>query len=226
MLERYPRPGGLARVLEIGGERLEAFYHHLFTTDTAYVALAKELGIEDLIEWLPSRMGVWTEGRLWDFATPQSLLRFRPMGWSDKIRFVLAEMATVLGGLTRGLDWEILDRGFGTQDGRTVSYRRESGILGAVLPSNSPGVHSLWLPAVALKIGLALKPGRQEPWTPYRVCQALMAAGLPPEALGFYPTDYNGAAEILLDPAGESLGLITGSLSHSLVGEEDIAVVS
>ncbi len=122
----------------------------------------------------------------------------------EKIRYVLAEMETVLGGLTRGLDWEILDRGFGTQDGRTVSYRRESGILGAVLPSNSPGVHSLWLPAVAVKVSLALKPGRQEPWTPYRVCQALMAAGLPPEALGFYPTDYNGAAEVLLR-SGRSL---------------------
>ena len=122
----------------------------------------------------------------------------------EKIRFVLAEMPTVMGGLTRGLDWEILDRGFGTQDGRTVSYRRESEILGAVLPSNSPGVHSLWLPAVAVKVCLALKPGRQEPWTPYRVCQALIAAGLPPDALGFYPTDYNGAAEILLR-SGRSL---------------------
>jgi acyl-CoA reductase-like NAD-dependent aldehyde dehydrogenase len=122
----------------------------------------------------------------------------------EKIRYVLAEMETVLGGLTRGLDWAILDRGFGIQDGRTVSYRRESGILGAVLPSNSPGVHSLWLPAVALKVTLALKPGRQEPWTPYRVCQALLAAGLPPAALGFYPTDYNGAAEILMR-SGRSL---------------------
>ncbi len=122
----------------------------------------------------------------------------------EKIRFVLAEMETVLGGLTRGLDWEVLDRGFGSQDGRTVSYRRESAILGAVLPSNSPGVHSLWIPAVALKVALALKPGRQEPWTPWRVCQALLAAGLPPAALGFYPTDYDGAAEILLR-SGRSL---------------------
>jgi acyl-CoA reductase-like NAD-dependent aldehyde dehydrogenase len=122
----------------------------------------------------------------------------------EKIRFVLAEMETVLGGLTRGLDWQVLDRGYGVQDGRTVSYRRESGVLGAVLPSNSPGVHSLWLPALALKVSLALKPGRQEPWTPYRVCQALLAAGLPAGALGFYPTDYNGAAEILLR-SGRSL---------------------
>lgn len=90
VFERYPRPGGLARVLEVEGEPLEAFYHHLFTSDTAYVALAEELGVADLIDWLPSRMGIWTEGRLWDFGTPQSLLRFRPLSLLDKLRFAVS----------------------------------------------------------------------------------------------------------------------------------------
>jgi protoporphyrinogen oxidase len=92
VFERYPRPGGLARVLEIGGEAIEAFYHHLFTTDTAYVALAEELGLADEIEWLPSRMGIWAEGRLWEFGTPQSLLRFRPLGFIDKLRFAVSTL--------------------------------------------------------------------------------------------------------------------------------------
>lgn len=125
---------------------------------------------------------------------PESMARAN----MSKSHYVLSEMETVLGGLTRGLDLEILDRGWGTQDGRTISYRRETDVLGGVLPSNSPGVHSLWLPAVALKVTLALKPGRQEPWTPYRVAQAFMAAGCPPEAFGFYPTSYAGASEILM----------------------------
>ncbi len=90
--ERYPRPGGLARVLEVGGEPLEAFYHHLFTSDTAYVALAEELGVAESIEWLPSRMGIWTNGRLWDFGTPASLLKFRPLPPVDKIRFALSTL--------------------------------------------------------------------------------------------------------------------------------------
>jgi protoporphyrinogen oxidase len=92
VFERYPRPGGLARVVEVEGEPLEAFYHHLFTSDTSYVALAKELGVADLIDWLPSRMGIWTEGRLWDFGTPQSLLRFQPLSLLDKARFAISTL--------------------------------------------------------------------------------------------------------------------------------------
>ncbi|MBI4717588.1 MAG: aldehyde dehydrogenase family protein [Planctomycetes bacterium] len=116
---------------------------------------------------------------------------------AQKIHKVLTEMEVVLGGLTRRLDPGILDRGFGSQHGGTLSYFRVGRIFGAVLPSNSPGVHSLWVPAVALKAPVVLKPGREEPWTPYRIIQAFLAAGLPAAAFGFYPTDHGGAAELL-----------------------------
>jgi len=66
-----------------------------------------------------------------------------------------------------------------------------------VMPSNSPAVNSLWLPAIPLKIPVIIKPGREEPWTPYRLIQAFVASGCPAEAFGFYPTDHEGAAEIL-----------------------------
>ncbi|MCP4246810.1 MAG: aldehyde dehydrogenase [bacterium] len=114
-----------------------------------------------------------------------------------KIRRVLAEMHEVIAGLTRGLDLGILDRGYGTHGGRTVSFQRQGRIFGAVLPSNSPGVHSLWLPSIALKAPIALKPGREEPWTPLRIIGALAQAGVPREAMGFYPTDHAGAGELL-----------------------------
>ena len=125
---------------------------------------------------------------------PETLCRFN----MEKIRTVLEGIEAVLAGLTRGLDLSVLDSGLGTQDGRRLSYLPQAEVLGAVLPSNSPGVHNLWLPAPALKIPVALKPGSQEPWTPFRLCQALMAAGLPPAAIGFYPSEHAGASEILL----------------------------
>lgn len=114
-----------------------------------------------------------------------------------KIYGAMAEMESVIGGLTRGLDLSILDTGHGTHEGHTVSFFPRTESLGVVLPSNSPGVHSLWIPAVALKIPLVLKPGSSEPWSPYRIIQAMIKAGIPQEAFCYYPTEHAGAGEIL-----------------------------
>ncbi len=114
-----------------------------------------------------------------------------------KIHSALTSMRSILNGLTRGLDLAILDHGFGAQSGTTVSFHPTIQALGLVMPSNSPAVNSLWLPAIALKTPVILKPGREEPWTPYRLIQAFIAAGCPAEAFGFYPTDHEGAGEIL-----------------------------
>lgn len=115
-----------------------------------------------------------------------------------KIESVLRRVTTIVDGWTRGLDLSVLDGGWGMDGGRRVSFRPEADALGAVLPNNSPGVHGLWAPALALKYPLALRPGRQEPWTPLRITRALMAAGAPREAFGFYPSDHSGGIEILL----------------------------
>ena len=114
-----------------------------------------------------------------------------------KVQYVLEHIDEIIAGLTRGLDLRVLDQGHLIQDGRTVCFYPATSSLGAILPSNSPGVHSLWVPSIALKMPLVLKPGREEPWTPYRVLQAYKAAGIPSAALNMYPTDHGGAGEIL-----------------------------
>ena len=105
-----------------------------------------------------------------------------------KNHFVLSGMDKILDALTRGLDLDILSRGYGVESrGVPVSYQAQSPVLGMVLPSNSPGVHTLWLPIIPLQIGLVLKPGPQEPWTPYRMTQAFIQAGVPRQAIAIYP---------------------------------------
>ncbi|MCP5518605.1 MAG: aldehyde dehydrogenase [Verrucomicrobiales bacterium] len=115
----------------------------------------------------------------------------------EKIHHALTHMGTVLNGLSRGLDLSLLDTGFGEQNGTRLAYFPAGAALGLVMPSNSPAVNSLWLPALPLKTPVIIKPGREEPWTPYRLIQAFIAAGVPAEAFGFYPTDHEGAGEIL-----------------------------
>ena len=114
-----------------------------------------------------------------------------------KIHYALTHLPEVLNGLSRGLDMGIIDRGFGEQFGTKLSFFPTCQALGLVMPSNSPAVNSLWLPAIALKTPVVIKPGKEEPWTPYRLIQSFIAAGVPAEAFGFYPTDHDGAATIL-----------------------------
>ena len=91
----------------------------------------------------------------------------------------------------------MLDRGYGDMIGQAISFSPRARALGVVLPSNSPGVHGLWIPAIAMKMPLVLRPGSAEPWTPFRILQALMKAGIPGAALNYFPSDHAGAGEIV-----------------------------
>src|ERR1700730_17951210 len=119
-------------------------------------------------------------------------------GNMKKNHFVLNEMPRMLDSLTRGLDLNILSKGYGVESrGVPVSYQAQTPVLGLVLPSNSPGVHTLWLPIIPMQIGLVLKPGPQEPWTPYRMAQAFFQAGIPREAISIYPGPGDVGAGVL-----------------------------
>src|SRR5438094_507690 len=121
-----------------------------------------------------------------------------------KNAFVLAEMRAILTALTRGLAFDVLSTGHGEERGVPISYQVQSPVVGLVLPSNSPGVHTLWLPVIPLQIGLVLKPGPQKPWTPYRMAEAFGEAGIPREAISVYPGQRDVGAAVL-DSCGRSL---------------------
>ncbi|MGB7220723.1 MAG: aldehyde dehydrogenase family protein [Vicinamibacterales bacterium] len=114
-----------------------------------------------------------------------------------KNAFVLGRMRDILTSLTRGLDFNVLSSGHGEERGVPISYQAQSPVVGLVLPSNSPGVHTLWLPIIPLQVGLVLKPGPQEPWTPYRMAEAFFKAGIPREAISVYPGEGDVGASVL-----------------------------
>ena len=114
-----------------------------------------------------------------------------------KNAFVLGEMRNILASLTRGLALDVLGAGHGEERGVPISYQAQSPVLGLVLPSNSPGVHTLWMPIIPMQIGLVLKPGPQEPWTPFRMTAAFAEAGIPREAISIYPGEADCGAAVL-----------------------------
>ncbi len=100
LFEASPYMGGLVRTFDVGGGRLEAFYHHLFSTDTTILKLIDELGLSDRVVWVDSKVGFYYGGRLYDFVTPLDLLRFEPLPLLDRIRLGLMGL-----WLRRKEDW-------------------------------------------------------------------------------------------------------------------------
>jgi protoporphyrinogen oxidase len=105
ILEGDTEPGGLAGTFEFrDGVTIEKFYHHWFNNDEYVPELVKELGLSDQIVTLPSRTGMYYNGRFWRLSTPLDLLRFKPLSFIDRIRLGLLVLQ-----VRRIKDWRTIE---------------------------------------------------------------------------------------------------------------------
>ena len=84
--------GGLAAAFEVPGGYLEKFYHHLFMSDRAIVALANEIGVGHTLRWLPSQNSYFSDGRIYSLASPMDLLKLPVVPFIDRIRIGLVTL--------------------------------------------------------------------------------------------------------------------------------------
>ncbi|MNJ12650.1 15-cis-phytoene desaturase [compost metagenome] len=90
VLEADTTAGGLAGVFEFDdGVKVEKFYHHWFNNDVFVPELVKELGLDGDVILLPTRTGMYFNGRMWKLSTPLDLLRFKALSFVDRIRLGL-----------------------------------------------------------------------------------------------------------------------------------------
>jgi protoporphyrinogen oxidase len=104
LLEESSQLGGLIRTFQIGGNRLEWFYHHHFTTDIELKWLLRELKIIDRLRFRKTLIGIFCNDRIYNFNGPVDLLRFSPLSMIDKARFILT--STYLGKIAKWQKWE------------------------------------------------------------------------------------------------------------------------
>jgi protoporphyrinogen oxidase len=104
ILEAEPEVGGLAAAFDVGGERLERFYHHWFTNDREVMQLIGELGLQDRVMVNPTNTGIYYANNFFRLSTPRDLLNFTPLNWLDRFRL------GVLALRARGVrDWKSLE---------------------------------------------------------------------------------------------------------------------
>jgi len=92
VLEESSQAGGLLSSLARPGYEIERLYHHIFEHDEEALALLQGLGLGENIYWGLCKTGFYYEGRWFDISRPLDLLRFKPLGLSERIRLGLALM--------------------------------------------------------------------------------------------------------------------------------------
>ncbi len=101
LIEAGSRFGGLMRTAPVAGTKLECFYHHFFTHDLELHWLLRELGLQDEVVYYPGTMGMYRNGKLFDFNTARDLLAFDAIPLLDRIRFGATSLL-----MCRCLRWE------------------------------------------------------------------------------------------------------------------------
>ncbi|HSC81949.1 MAG TPA: NAD(P)/FAD-dependent oxidoreductase [Chitinolyticbacter sp.] len=89
VLEAEHEIGGLAAAFDVGGEKLDRFYHHWFTNDLEVMRLIDELGLNERVAINPTNTGVYYANHFFKLSTPWDLLNFTPLAFTDRIRLGL-----------------------------------------------------------------------------------------------------------------------------------------
>ncbi|HOQ37548.1 MAG TPA: NAD(P)/FAD-dependent oxidoreductase [Acetivibrio sp.] len=89
IFEADKQHGGLVNTITVGNEKLEVFYHHIFTNDIEIIKLVEELNLSSELMWLEPKNSIYINRKLYPFTSPLDLLRFKELSFIDRIRMGL-----------------------------------------------------------------------------------------------------------------------------------------
>lgn len=104
IIEKNSNVGGLLGTFDIANTKLECFYHHFFTHDKELNWLINDLGIREKTIFRETSMGVYVDGKIYDFNTSTDLLKFKPIRFFDKIKFGISSI--YLGNIAKWKKYE------------------------------------------------------------------------------------------------------------------------
>ncbi|MFA6981755.1 MAG: FAD-dependent oxidoreductase [Patescibacteria group bacterium] len=87
LFEKEKFLGGQASCVDIQGCKVEKLYHHFFSGDDDLLSLVRELGLEKRIIWGNTKIGVFSNGKIYPFSTPGEMLRLPLLNIISRARF-------------------------------------------------------------------------------------------------------------------------------------------
>jgi protoporphyrinogen oxidase len=105
VFEADSRVGGMTASFDFNGLQIERYYHFHCTSDLGFIQVLQELGLEEKLHWVETKMAYYYQGRIHPWGNPIALLKFSGLGLTAKIRAGL-----FLFLATKRNDWRSLDR--------------------------------------------------------------------------------------------------------------------
>jgi protoporphyrinogen oxidase len=173
LFEASDHLGGLAGAWELGGVVWDRHYHVTLLSDTFLRALLTDLDLEKELQWVQTRTGFYTDGKLYSMSNTWEFLTFPPLGLWDKIR---------LGGTifyaSRLKNWKELEK-IPVADWLTQWSGRKT-------------FEKIWLPLLKSKLGENYrKASAAFIWAIIARMYAARRSGMKKEMFGYIPGGYS-----------------------------------
>ncbi len=78
----------MAKCIKYNNTKIEKHYRHIFRSDKYVMELLGEFNLTDKMQWNETKMAYYSKGKgLYEFGTPISLLKYKPLTFIEKIKF-------------------------------------------------------------------------------------------------------------------------------------------
>ena len=172
LYESAPDLGGLASAWQLGGITWDRHYHVTLLSDSHNRSLLRELGLEQGIQWVETKTGFYTGGRMVSMSNSLEFLKFPPIGLIDKFRLGL----TILHA-SRIEDWKVLE------EVPVEAWLRKW--------SGNNTTEKIWLPLLRAKLGdNYTKASAAFIWATIARMYAARRSGMKKEMFGYVPGGY------------------------------------
>jgi protoporphyrinogen oxidase len=105
LYESAPQFGGLASAWQLGDITWDRHYHVTLLSDTHLRSLLNELGLESEMQWVETKTGFYTDGKLYSMSNSLEFLQFPPLNLIDKFR-----LGATIFYASKIKDWRALER--------------------------------------------------------------------------------------------------------------------
>lgn len=173
ILEASPKLGGLASAWSIGNVVWDRFYHVTLLSDHYLRDLLRELKLDDEIDWVVTKTGFYSNGKLHSLSSSLDFLKFPILNLYQKFR-----LGSTIFCASKRSDWDQLE------DVPVEKWLREW--------SGDSTFEKIWLPLLKCKLGDAYqRTNAAFIWAYIQRMYAARRSGLKREMFGIVDGGYN-----------------------------------